>query len=307
MFIIPNDVPFVPKIEEIQKLIEGNLGIASSIENGYKSKITNNIPTPSNITEGLHGNRPVTDNSANQLGLLENDSELEKNNYTEQVNIVNKIQSAKSGLKAAEETIISTMIDSQKPTIELAILILDLLKPLEITYDMLLGGVNPLYIPFSYNGKANQSIIQNREVFYTGVEAYPVTENILNALNYSEILDKDNSDNYFQILHQIPWEEFRKVNTGFHLCKRQQFFDEIDDEESFDLIYFDAFGFRVQPELWGEEIFKKMYKALKKKGVLVTYACRTPIKKAMEASGFITEKLSGPPGKREMLRAVKLG
>jgi tRNA U34 5-methylaminomethyl-2-thiouridine-forming methyltransferase MnmC len=153
----------------------------------------------------------------------------------------------------------------------------------------------------------HQSIIQNREVFYTGVEAYPVTDEILNALNYSEILDKDNSDNYFQILHQIPWEVFHEIEPNFHLCKRQQYFDEIDDEESFDLIYFDAFGYRVQPELWGEEIFKKMYKALKKKGVLVTYACRTPIKKAMEASGFKTEKLPGPPGKREMLRAVKLG
>lgn len=152
-----------------------------------------------------------------------------------------------------------------------------------------------------------QSIIQNREVFYTGVEAYPVTDDILNALNYSKILNKDNSDNYFQIVHQSPWEEFHEIEPSFHLCKRQQFFDEIDDEESFDLIYFDAFGYRVQPELWGEEIFKKMYKALKKKGILVTYACRTPIKRAMEASGFITEKLPGPPGKREMLRAVKLG
>jgi len=71
------------------------------------------------------------------------------------------------------------------------------------------------------------------------------------------------------------------------------------------LIYFDAFGFQYQPELWTVEIFRRMFEALKPNGVLVTYACRGSVKRAMTEVGFSIEKLKGPPGKREMLRAVK--
>ena len=109
----------------------------------------------------------------------------------------------------------------------------------------------------------------------------------------------------FMLMHSLPWGERAPVNANFSLLKRKQFFHEIEDSELYDLIYFDAFGYHVQPELWSAEIFGKMYNALKSNGILVTYACRTPIKKAMQEAGFVTEKLPGPPGKREMLRAVK--
>ena len=85
--------------------------------------------------------------------------------------------------------------------------------------------------------------------------------------------------------------------TNFNFTKRQQFFQDITDVNQFDLIYFDAFGFKVQPELWSLEIFQKMYLALKTGGVLVTYACRSSIKNAMLESGFTVEKLPGAPGK----------
>ncbi|OYU84749.1 MAG: hypothetical protein CFE24_05485 [Flavobacterium sp. BFFFF2] len=93
--------------------------------------------------------------------------------------------------------------------------------------------------------------------------------------------------------------------TLFTLTKRHAFFENITDEDTFDLIYFDAFGFQVQPELWTLNMFQKMYKALKNGGVLVTYACRTPIIKALKEAGFTVSKIPGPIGKREMTRAVK--
>jgi tRNA U34 5-methylaminomethyl-2-thiouridine-forming methyltransferase MnmC len=82
-------------------------------------------------------------------------------------------------------------------------------------------------------------------------------------------------------------------------------FNEINDQNKFDLIYFDAFGYRVQPELWSTEIFAKMYAALKEEGVLVTYAARGVVKRSLLEVGFTVEKLAGPPGKREMFRAIK--
>src|SRR5690606_23062779 len=109
----------------------------------------------------------------------------------------------------------------------------------------------------------------------------------------------------FIAMHEAGWDMPFAVNDKFGLTKRKQDFNEIGDTAAFDLIYFDAFGFHAQPELWSTEMFVKMYKALKPNGILVTYACRTSIKKAMTEAGFTTEKLPGPPGKREMLRAHK--
>jgi tRNA U34 5-methylaminomethyl-2-thiouridine-forming methyltransferase MnmC len=83
-------------------------------------------------------------------------------------------------------------------------------------------------------------------------------------------------------------------------------FENFDEEQNFDLIYFDAFGARVQPELWTEAMFKKMYVALKDKGILVTYAAKGSVRRAMLAVGFQVERLPGPPGKREMLRGRKI-
>jgi tRNA U34 5-methylaminomethyl-2-thiouridine-forming methyltransferase MnmC len=97
-----------------------------------------------------------------------------------------------------------------------------------------------------------------------------------------------------------------KFQIDFFLEKRKQFFEDIEDKDAFHLIYFDAFGARVQPQLWTEEIFLKMYNALKENGILVTYSAKGSVRRAMQAVGFKVERLPGPPGKREMLRAIKL-
>ncbi len=145
----------------------------------------------------------------------------------------------------------------------------------------------------------------NQKIDYVGVEAYPVLVEEALQMNYVIELQAKEEEQIFTSMHQVTWEEKHQLDINFNLTKRQQFFQEIKDVNKFDLIYFDAFGFRVQPELWSLDIFQKMYSALKKDGVLVTYACRSSIKKAMLESGFTVEKLPGAPGKREMLRATK--
>jgi tRNA U34 5-methylaminomethyl-2-thiouridine-forming methyltransferase MnmC len=142
------------------------------------------------------------------------------------------------------------------------------------------------------------------KIQYEGVEAYPVLEEELLQLNYAPLIAAD-QHHLFEALHQISWGELQPLTSYFSLKKRQQFFMDIEDENTFDLIYFDAFGARVQPELWTEVIFKQMFKALKNKGVLVTYAAKGSVRRAMQAVGFTVERLEGPPGKREMLRASK--
>lgn len=150
-----------------------------------------------------------------------------------------------------------------------------------------------------------ESIEKNQKIDYVGVEAYPVNAEEVLAMNYVEELKALKFHNIFEKMHKCEWNIKIDICDQFSLTKRQQFFDQIDDFETFDLIYFDAFGYRVQPELWSTEIFQKMYNSLKPNGVLVTYAARGVVKRSMIAVGFTVEKLAGPPGKREMFRAFK--
>jgi len=145
----------------------------------------------------------------------------------------------------------------------------------------------------------------NLDIQYSGVEAYPVKSEELGQLNYISELKVENLAEEFQLMHSSPWEKEVKISNNFSLLKQQKDFVDIKDVDRFNLIYFDAFGARVQPELWTESIFEKMYTALQEKGVLVTYSAKGSVRRAMEAAGFLVERLPGPPGKREMLRATK--
>ena len=142
-------------------------------------------------------------------------------------------------------------------------------------------------------------------VDYVGVEAYPVPETELAEINYGKLLQHENAEIYFQRIHQIAWEEKKDISPNFSLWKQQRFFADIKEKAAYDLIFFDAFGPRVQPELWTEEIFSSMFGALKPGGILTTYSAKGSVRRAMMATGFKVERLPGPPGKREMLRAQK--
>lgn len=159
-------------------------------------------------------------------------------------------------------------------------------------------GLNA-FITFLESKKLNQTID------YVGVEAYPVSAEEVLSMNYVQELNAENESSLFEKMHECNWEEQIALRKDFWFMKRKQFFADIEDIEKFDLIYFDAFGYNVQPELWSTAIFQKMYNALKPNGILVTYAARGVVKRNMKEVGFAVEKLEGPPGKREMFRARK--
>lgn len=142
-------------------------------------------------------------------------------------------------------------------------------------------------------------------IHYVAVEAYPVSVAEISQLNYVEELDALEKQRDFEKLHSSPWHEASSITKDFTLQKEQKDFNDIQSSSQFDLIYFDAFGARVQPELWTVQIFEKMFRALKNNGVLVTYAAKGSVRRAMQEVGFEVERLPGPPGKREMLRARK--
>lgn len=146
---------------------------------------------------------------------------------------------------------------------------------------------------------------RNLPIEYVGIEAYPVLTEEAIAMNYVKALEAEKFNEIYLQMHNSKWEESIFLGQSFNFTKRKMFFNEISEVEKFDIIYFDAFGFRVQPELWSTAIFKIMFDALKHGGMLVTYAARGVIKRSMIEVGFTVEKLDGPPGKREMMRAFK--
>lgn len=145
------------------------------------------------------------------------------------------------------------------------------------------------------------------QIAYTGIEAYPVPQEELKQLNYVKELDASEQAKYFSKMHSCDWEIPCQITPNFNLAKRQKDFGNMNEKNAYDLIYFDAFGARVQPELWTEVMFKKMFNALKSEGILVTYSAKGSVRRAMQTVGFKVERLPGPPGKREMLRATKSG
>ena len=143
-------------------------------------------------------------------------------------------------------------------------------------------------------------------VRYTGLEAFPVVEEEWQQLEYAGLLSEgDSVQKHFEQLHRAPWDEECPVTSSFTLHKLKIDIRNFKPETAFDLVYFDAFGARVQPELWTEDIFLGMFRALRPGGILVTYAAKGSVRRAMQKAGFEVERLPGPPGKREMLRASK--
>ena len=140
---------------------------------------------------------------------------------------------------------------------------------------------------------------------YETVEAYPISWEEASQMNFSQLLNDVTLTSVFEQMHCCIWDEPVSLSSSFSFKKRLQRFETINDTDTFDLIYFDAFGAQVQPELWQEAIFQQMYTSLKQGGYLVTYAAKGSVRRAMQACGFTVERLPGPPMKREMLRAHK--
>ena len=144
-----------------------------------------------------------------------------------------------------------------------------------------------------------------RHVHYTGIERYPLNEEIIRKLNYPSIIGKECEEDYFAI-HQAPWEEDVCLSPWFTLHKMEGDFTHYTFEQKYDIIYFDAFAPEKQPEMWEQSLFDNLYNVLNEGGILTTYCAKGVVRRMLQTAGFKVERLPGPPGgKREILRATK--
>jgi len=157
-------------------------------------------------------------------------------------------------------------------------------------------GLNTL-LTFQY--ARQHDIIVN----YFAVEAFPVGKKVAAGLNYPELL-KVEQETFIAMHHATG--QLSAIAPFFYLALMTTTLQDVQlEDDYFDVVYFDAFSPDVQPEMWAVSCFEKIYAAMKRGGVLTTYSCKGTVKRALIKAGFTIEKLPGPPGKREFLRAVK--
>lgn len=152
----------------------------------------------------------------------------------------------------------------------------------------------------------------NRKIKYTAIESFPLTIEEAKNLNYCEQLKREDLLPSFEKMHQCEWESDIAINPYFTIHKLQLSLLNIrnsylvhKNSPQPDIIYFDAFAPAAQPELWTKQVFEMLYGILKKDGILITYCSKGEVRRAMQAAGFVVEKIPGPPGKREIVRALK--
>lgn len=140
----------------------------------------------------------------------------------------------------------------------------------------------------------------SRDVFYTGLELYPLSPLEVATLGYT-----DNSPG--EAIHNALWEtevmidrmKLRKIKTDFIGYVERT----VASDERFDVIFYDAFAPAKQPELWTPSFLASVIRLLNPGGILTTYCAKGYVRRAFAAAGAIVERLQGPPGgKREILR-----
>ena len=173
----------------------------------------------------------------------------------------------------------------------------------------------PLYIYVNSTAAARPEIkefvgfyLEEMNALAEEVGFIPLTDEEISLLNYPSVL---NNEDLFRKIHGCKWNEEIALNEFFMLKKISGDLitystAAMSKGEGFNIIYYDAFAPLAQPELWTAEIFKKLYSMLAPGGILVTYCSKGIVRRTMQAAGFAVEKIPGPPGKREMIRAKKV-
>jgi tRNA U34 5-methylaminomethyl-2-thiouridine-forming methyltransferase MnmC len=143
-----------------------------------------------------------------------------------------------------------------------------------------------------------------RNIYYTSIEKYPLGNEIIESLNHHSFAGPEGRK-IFNRIHAAEWNSMINICPNFNIKKIRTDLTEKKPEGIFDLVYFDAFGPDKQPEMWTPEIFRSIADVTRRNGILVTYSAKGEVKRNLKAVGFDVELLPGPPGKRQMIRAVK--
>jgi len=174
----------------------------------------------------------------------------------------------------------------------------------------LAGSVHILEVGFGTGLNALLTCLEaeklKKPVFYTAVEAFPLEKEVWSALNYPVQLNIPGAAAIFRRLHESGWGNIESVSPFFTILKIHEKMEHLIPPVSGQhCVYFDAFAPDVAPAIWAESIFRRIHDSMKPGAVLVTFSVKGQVVRMLKEIGFVIEKLAGPPGKRNILRATK--
>lgn len=149
----------------------------------------------------------------------------------------------------------------------------------------------------------------DQEITYYGIDNLPLDSAEMQAMNYPAALDFPAAQEHFDKISAAPWQKQEhfvpeKVLDRFALAKVAGSVLDVQLPENADLVYFDAFGPRYQPEIWEPAVFEHLSTRMAPGAILVTYCARGQFRRTLESLGWAVERLPGPVGlKKEMIRA----
>ena len=156
-------------------------------------------------------------------------------------------------------------------------------------------GLNVLLTALNRNDKT---------IEYHSLEKYPLNAELEGILQFSAEQNEKETE-LFKAIHNSPWNSITETGEGFKLLKWEADLLTVEFSSKYDLVYFDAFAPDIQPEMWSEKVFEKIYNAMNVGGILTTYSAKGVVRRTLQKVGFTVERIPGPPHKREMLRATR--
>lgn len=187
--------------------------------------------------------------------------------------------------------------ESQHVFIQAGLAPLVAVKPSARIFEMGFGSGLNAYLSLLFGNDSQKTL------FFETVEAFPIPVTQAASLNFPSLLNGSKDD--FLSLHQAPWNQAVTITPQFTLFKHLGTIQDIHLSGDFDLVFFDAFAPSSQPELWERPVLEKIHDAMVPSGVFVTYCAKGVVKRCLREIGFQVEGIPGPPGKREMTRAIK--
>ena len=100
-------------------------------------------------------------------------------------------------------------------------------------------------------------------------------------------------------------EFFSSTVKNFTLIKHNSAIQNFNIEINPDIIYFDPFCYRVQPEMWSKKIINPIVKSMRKYSVFVTFSSMNILFDLLKDLKLNVEKIPGPNKKKKMIRAIK--
>jgi tRNA U34 5-methylaminomethyl-2-thiouridine-forming methyltransferase MnmC len=147
------------------------------------------------------------------------------------------------------------------------------------------------------------------EIAYYGIDTLPLDSSEMEALHYERTVMHPEAATVFAKIAHLPWQFGEKLITeevrdGFQLAKLAVSVLDLQLPEKVDLIYYDAFAPKYQPEMWEPVVFEHLATQMKPGGLLVTYCAQGKFRRNLQALGWTVERAPVAGGlKNEMIRA----